>query len=121
MKLVILKDPTGLSLNRWNNLHWAERNRIKGDWAHEVGWIAKSKHNKMPFKHATITITCYFRTKHKRDPDNFLGVVGKVCLDPLIGIIIEDDNSEAIDLMPLVFEYSKTKPRVEIEIEETRT
>lgn len=78
---------------------------------------AKTK-GKAQSNNPAVTITCYFRTKHARDKDNF-AIVAKCCLDGLTKAgVIEDDNSAAIDLRPLEFDYSKDQPRVEIEIEE---
>ena len=118
MKLTIPLDPTGLSLNRWHGYHWSKKAQIKLEWTEAVQWIAQSKHNRLPLKYPSITFTCYFRTRHARDKDNF-SIVAKVILDGLTNAgVIEDDNSTAIDLRPLVFDYSKKKPRVEIEIVE---
>ena len=115
--LTIPLDPTGLSLNRWHGYHWSKKREIKSEWSEAVQWIAQSKHNGLPLKNPRVTLTCYFRTKHKRDKDNF-SIVAKVVLDGLTKAgIIEDDNSEAIDLRPLEFDYDKRKPRVEITIE----
>jgi len=118
MRLVIPLDPTGLSMNRWNNLHWAKKAKIKKEWTDYVFWKAKEKRTTL--EKPTVKITCYFRTKHKRDKDNF-AVVAKCCLDGLTkaGVIV-DDNSTEIDLQPLEFDYSKDKPRVEIEIREVK-
>jgi Holliday junction resolvase RusA-like endonuclease len=118
MKLTIPLDPTGLSMNRLNGSPWATY-RLKVDWMEAVQWIAQSKHNGLPFKYPTVTYTVYFRTRHLRDEDNF-SLIKKFCNDGLTRAgVITDDNSQAIDLRPLVFEYDKAKPRVEIEIKET--
>ena len=114
IKLTIPLDPTGLSMNRLNSLHWSKCAQLKREWTDAVQWIAQSKWNKLPMKYPTITYTCYFRTRHKRDEDNF-SLVKKFCNDGLTKAgIIEDDNSEAINLQPIVFDYDKKKPRVEI-------
>ena len=117
MKLTIPLDPTGLSLNRLGGKRW-KLYQLKTEWSEAVQWIAQSKHNRLPFKHPTITYTAYFRTRHLRDEDNF-SLIKKFCNDGLTRAgVISDDNSQAIDLRPLVFDYSK-KPRVEIEIVES--
>ena len=116
IKLTIPLDPTGLSLNRWHSHHWSKKAQLKSEWTEAVQWIASLKHNGLPLKKPAVTLTCYFRTRHKRDKDNF-SIVAKVVLDGLTRAgVIDDDNSEAIDLRPLEFDYDKSKPRVEIEL-----
>ena len=118
MKLVIPLDPTGIGMNTLDRKHWREVAQLKKEWTEAVQWIAQSKHNRLPFKHPTITYTAYFRTRHLRDEDNF-SLIKKFCNDGLTRAgVISDDNSQAIDLRPLIFDYDKQKPRVEIEIVE---
>jgi len=64
---------------------------------------------------ARITLTYYFKSKTRRDPDNFSG---KMLLDPLVreGIIV-DDCFDYIELV-LKCQYDKVNPRTEILIEE---
>lgn len=117
--LTIPLDPTGLSMNRWNKLHWSKKASIKRQWTVYVQLMAHARVKKPSVgERPAVTITCYFRTKHARDKDNF-AIVAKCCLDGLTNArVIEDDNSTAIDLRPLEFDYDKDNPRVEIEIEE---
>ena len=118
MKLVIPLDPTGMSHNRLDKLHWTVKRDIKAQWTDAVQWIAQSKWSKLPMKYPTVTYTAYFKTRHKRDQDNFMAGLVKYSIDGLTKAgVIEDDNSDEIDLRPIEFAYDKTKPRVEITLE----
>lgn len=67
------------------------------------------------FERAKIRIKYYFRTKHKRDKDNFAGF--KPLLDALKGRVIVDDSSDRIDVNWELL-YDKNRPRTEIMVEE---
>lgn len=70
---------------------------------------------KKPFKRSMVTLTYYFKTRHRRDPDNYSG---KFILDGLVkSKVIEDDSFKCIDLQ-LVGGYDKNNPRTEITIKE---
>jgi crossover junction endodeoxyribonuclease RusA len=64
---------------------------------------------------AVVTITYYFKTKARHDPDNNSG---KLFMDGLTKAgIIKDDSFDYIELV-LRGRYDKTNPRTEIEVEE---
>lgn len=67
----------------------------------------------LPFAHAEVKITYYFKDKRRRDPDNYSG---KFLLDGLVRAgIIKDDSFSNIDLI-LKGNVDKENPRTEIEI-----
>lgn len=70
---------------------------------------------KKPINKAVVEITYYFKTKHRRDPDNYSG---KFLLDGLVRSgVIEDDSFSNIDLI-LKGKTDKENPRTEIKIQE---
>ena len=119
MKKLNLTIPlTPCSLNEFMRAHWAERERIQDEWDVEmIKALAKAGEGARLlrlFERARIRIKYFFRTKHKRDKDNY---TPKVIMDCLKGRVIVDDSSDRIDLdWELLF--SKNQPRTEILIEE---
>lgn len=76
--------------------------------------VGKNKPKK-PFKKSIVTLTYYFKTRHRRDPDNYSG---KFILDGLVkSKVIEDDNFSNIELR-LNGNYDKGNPRTEISVTE---
>lgn len=68
-----------------------------------------------PHKTATVTITYFFKTHGRRDPDNYSG---KFILDGLVRCgILADDSFDNIRLI-LRGGYDKENPRTEIEVEQ---
>jgi crossover junction endodeoxyribonuclease RusA len=57
-----------------------------------------------------IKVDLYFKDKRRRDIDNY----GKILLDSLEGIIVEDDKQ--IKKMTITKNIDKENPRIEIEI-----
>ena len=85
-------------------------------WQQIIGYSANGKIPKKPFKKAEVTITYYFPTKHRRDPDNYSG---KLILDPLVRCgILEDDSFSNIVNLNLNGKYDKDNPRTEIIVKE---
>lgn len=71
-----------------------------------------------PICRATVMITYYFKTRGRRDPDNYSG---KFILDGLVRCgILQDDSFENIDLVLRCGGYDKNNPRTEIEVEENK-
>ena len=64
-----------------------------------------------------MQIKYYFKTKHRRDPDNYSG---KMLLDPLVreGILV-DDSFDVVTLL-LSAECDKDNPRTEIDVKEVK-
>lgn len=76
--------------------------------------VGKDKPKK-PLKKSIVTLTYYFKTRHRRDPDNYSG---KFILDGLVKAkVIEDDSFNNIELQ-LNGKYDKDNPRTEIEVKE---
>jgi Holliday junction resolvase RusA-like endonuclease len=93
---------------------WEYRNEKK-DWEQLVAAKCTPKPSK-PFEHAVVKLTYYFKTRGRRDPDNYSG---KFILDGLVkaGIIIDDSFGHI--KLELSGSYDKYNPRTEIEIMET--
>lgn len=68
-----------------------------------------------PIEKAIVTITYYFPTKHRRDPDNYSG---KFINDGLVKSgVIKDDSFSNIDLV-LVGKVDRKNPRTVIKVKE---
>lgn len=78
--------------------------------------LQKVKKPSVPLNRAVVTISYYFKSKGRRDPDNYSG---KMLLDPLVkeGVIV-DDSFDAIELRIKKGGVDKLNPRTEIEITE---
>lgn len=115
--LVIPRRPPP-SLNKLNRMHWAERKRHKDLWAEEIA-VAAIEAGRPRFRRPLIQLRLYYPTQRRRDPDNAIGGPGKLILDgPREAGVIEDDNSQAIQLMPPVIAVDPDDPRVEIVLTE---
>ncbi len=68
-----------------------------------------------PMGKAIVTITYYFPTRHRHDPDNYNG---KMLMDGLVHRgVIADDSFDHVELR-LRGAYDPKNPRTEIDIEE---
>ena len=116
LKLIIPLTPC--SLNVWQRSHWAKRRRTQDDWdVQTVMALAKAGEGARLvrlFERAKISIKYYFRTKHRRDKDNY---TPKVIMDCLKGRVIVDDSNDRLDLGWELL-YNSKAPRTEIVIEE---
>lgn len=96
---------------RRNDREYQEQKRF---WKELVMWSC-TPWPKKPIERAIVTITYYFPTRGRRDPDNYNG---KMILDGLTAAkIIKDDSFQCIDLI-LKGDYDKKNPRTEICVEE---
>ena len=85
----------------------------KADWEKRVFYCCTPKPRE-PLQNVIVKITYYFKTKGRRDPDNYSG---KMILDGLVKArIIADDCFGNIQLV-LCGEYDKVKPRTVVEVE----
>lgn len=92
---------------------WEYREEKK-NWERLVGLKCRPRPSQ-PLEHAEVKLTYYFRTRGRRDPDNYSG---KFILDGLVKSgIISDDSFGHIELR-LCGDYDKNNPRTEIEITE---
>lgn len=78
--------------------------------------LQKVKKPSVPYARAVVKISYYFKSKGRRDPDNFSG---KMILDPLVreGVLM-DDSFDNIELILRKGGVDKLNPRTEIEITE---
>ena len=91
-----------------------EYRELKKEWLNTVMAMCRPR-PKIPIAKAVVTITYYFKTKARHDPDNYNG---KFIMDGLVqGGIIADDSFDCIELR-LRGGYDKANPRTEIEITE---
>ena len=112
MVITVEKIPPSDNKFKGRNNVWEYRVE-KAKWLDMVLWLCKGKAPEKPFKKATVTITYFFPTKGRRDPDNYSG---KFILDGLVQAgILQDDSFKCIDLR-LRGNYDRQKPRTEIEI-----
>lgn len=96
--------------------HWEYRT-VKKEWEQKV-WAYCNPKPKAPIPKATVTITYYFDSRRRHDPDNYNGVM---ILDGLVkSNILKDDCFDCIDLF-LKGGYDKANPRTEIVIKEIIT
>jgi Holliday junction resolvase RusA-like endonuclease len=111
-----------ISLNKYLNLHWAEKSAYKKNYA-DLIWATfltvKPKGFK-PFEKCEVILRYYFPTKAIHDFDNYSG---KVVFDGLKQAgILTDDNSKVVKKLTIEFynnEIDKTQtPGLQIEINE---
>ena len=103
------------SLNRFagRRNEWEYR-KLKQAWKRLIRSSCTPK-PKVPIPKAVVTLTYYFGSRRRHDPDNY---AGKMILDGLTGAgIIADDSFENIDLQ-IRGRYDKSNPRTEITVEE---
>lgn len=95
--------------NKIGQMHWAKKNTHKREWTEKVGWLARSVNRpKVPFEKAHIHFKINFGNNQRHDPDNANFAVSKPSLDALVGVFIQDDS---IDNIELSYEYTREKPR----------
>ena len=103
------------SFNVIQNMHWHKRNDLKKVW-HQLVYVAWIQSKKPKFNKVKIEATYYFKTKHKRDYDNYSP---KWIIDGLKGYAFEDDNQDyvkGVEVLP--FCHDKENPRTEILLKE---
>ena len=90
--------------------------RTKEEWHWKIKAAIKRKPKK-PIGKAVVYIKYYFKSAHRRDPDNYSG---KMLLDPLVREgILEDDSFDNI-VLQLSAGVDKEHPRTEIRVVERR-
>ena len=124
MELTINEVP--LSKNVYIKLHWSKR-KIYQDM---VGWLIYEQHKKLMnsdveddigdfAENVTVTFNIYFKTKRRRDVQNYLGGGLIAWLDALVDQqIIMDDCYDCIGQPLVTFNIDKANPRTEIVIED---
>ena len=112
MTIIIPQIPPSLNKYAGRKNVWQYR-ADKQEWKDLV--CLYSHRPKTPYKKANVTITYFFKTKARHDPDNYNG---KMILDGLTAAgIIQDDSFDCITLT-IKGGYDKENPRTEIEVEE---
>lgn len=112
MKIIINAIPPSLNKFAGRKNYWEYR-KVKDEWKELVYYMCKQQKYETLNK-AIVTVTYYFPTKARRDPDNH---AGKVILDGLTAAgVILDDSFDCIELR-LRGGYDKVNPRTEIEVE----
>lgn len=115
IKLVIPEIPNSNNKYMGNSHSYHIYKNDKKHWEELITYIANNKIPNNPIEKAIVTITYYFPTRHRRDPDNYSG---KMILDPLVRCgILEDDSFSNIVNLNLIGDYDKENPRTEIKIE----
>lgn len=111
MKITIPEIPP--SLNKYaGRLNGWEYRTEKQRW---IGLMRAYCKKQKPMDKAIVTITYYFPTRHRHDPDNYNG---KMLMDGLTDRgVIADDSFDHVELR-LRGEYDRKNPRTEITIEE---
>lgn len=113
MRYIIHEIPPSLNRFAGRKNCWEYR-KAKGYWTQLVKSACKQK-PKTPYRKARVTISYYFDSNRRRDPDNY---AGKFLLDGLTAAgVIADDSFGNIELA-LRGEVDKRNPRTEIEVEE---
>ena len=112
MKITIQAIPPSLNRFAGRRNEWEYRN-VKAEWKDMVYLKAKNE-RLVCLDKAVVTISYYFPTKARHDPDNY---AGKVILDGLTAAgVIKDDSLDCIELR-LRGWYDKANPRTEIDIQ----
>lgn len=87
----------------------------KKQWAKMIIEAVGDNKPDKPIERSIVTLRYYFRTRHRRDPDNYSG---KFLLDGLVEAgVIEDDSFNHVDLR-IEGGYDKDNPRTILIIEE---
>jgi crossover junction endodeoxyribonuclease RusA len=113
MKFIIPMIPPSDNQFKGRQNVWEYR-ELKKQWLDTVMMLCRPKPQK-PISKAEVTLTYFFKTKRRHDPDNY---AGKFILDGLVeGGILADDSFDNVDLR-LRGRYDPKNPRTEITIQE---
>jgi hypothetical protein len=91
-----------LSINEANRMHWAQRDRKLEPWRTAACVLAKQAKipEKVAGRHASVRLVLPFRTKHRRDPHNYVGTVVKATVDGLVYAgVWPDDNPKYVEVL----------------------
>jgi len=112
VKITIQAIPPSLNRFAGRRNEWEYR-KVKAEWKDMV-YIEAKKECPVCLGKAVVTISYYFPTKARHDPDNY---AGKVILDGLTAAgVIRDDSFDCIELR-LCGGHDKANPRTEIDIQ----
>ena len=98
------------SLNKWSRMHWMKAAKVKKQWEKDIYYSAYNLRPEQPYQKAKVKITYFFKTKRRRDIDNY---TPKFLLDGLVkaGIIIDDAES-VIGKPDIFFDYSNEEKTI---------
>jgi crossover junction endodeoxyribonuclease RusA len=112
MKIIINAIPPSLNKFAGRKNYWEYR-KVKEEWKELVYYTCKQQKYETLNK-AIVTVTYFFPTRARHDPDNFNS---KWIMDGLTAAgVILDDSFDCIELR-LRGGYDKVNPRTEIEVE----
>ena len=107
--------PIAPSLNQWGIMKRPQANHLKQCWKDFIVWLVQDYNlsNKKIDK-CQIVVTYYFRTKQRRDADNYtIKFIG----DGLVASgLLEDDDFSHIESLTIMGGYDKNCPRTELTI-----
>ncbi len=90
-----------------------EYRRDKEEWEKKVWAYCRPRPDK-PYEKCRVTLTYYFPTRIRHDPNNY---DGQFITDGLVKCrIIQDDSFDCVELV-LRGKYDKTNPRTEVKID----
>ena len=111
------------SANRTTREHWRARKRrvdgLTGDLIFLRSYVGGRDPAARPyFERATLRLTLYFTTTHRRDPGNYgQGAGAKSLVDALVHAgWLHDDDAEHLTCAEPVLCVDRERPRVEVEL-----
>lgn len=111
MKYIIPAIPPSMNKYKGRSNMW-EYHKDKADWEQRVAVCCRPRPDK-PIAKCVLTLTYFFKTRVRHDPNNY---DGQFITDGLVKAgIIADDSFDVLDLV-LRGDYDKHNPRTEIDI-----
>jgi len=98
------------SINEWKGWHYHKYNNEKKSWNEEMFYVTRGIEG-IEGK-VEVVVKYYFKTKQKRDLDNY---TPKFIMDSLVhACVIEEDNSSIVTKLSVEILHDKDNPRTEI-------
>ena len=111
-----IESPIAPSLNQWSVMVRQKANSVKQAWSEFVIWLVQENNlTNAKIPQCKIIATYYFRTKQRRDADNYsIKFVG----DGLVESgLLEDDDFSHVNELVIRGGYDKVNPRTELVFE----
>lgn len=107
------------SLNETMRMHWRKQREQSAFWHMQmIASGIRRKRPPAPYQKARVTVTYFFDSKQRRDPDNY---APKFLMDPLTREgIIQDDSFDHVSLTVQKGGVDRKNPRTVIRIEEVK-
>jgi hypothetical protein len=116
MNYVVVVQNEKPRLPSWNTFyggtHYHTRSRIKKTWAEIMRSAILEKGAVMFDERVDISITAFYKGRVP-DSDN---ICAKVIIDPLIGLVIREDDSSVVRRVILEARHDKANPRIVVEV-----